>query len=154
VTPFSGRLTPGRIALTAAAAYAVLLTYLLLAPYPLGFLGGLGRAVERTIGQIVAACLQHGLAYMVLGGLLLWACRSTRTSWQAVCLVLAVGHGLSTEWLQRFIPHRYCEWPDGLANAVGVGLGWLAALLVLRWAGNHSRNAAESPSATAKTPVT
>jgi VanZ family protein len=153
VTPSVDRLISARVARTAAAAYAVVLTYLLLAPYPLEFLGVSGRAVERTIDQIITACLQHGLAYMVLAWLLMWACRSRHAVWQAACLVFAVGHGLSTEWLQHFIPHRYCEWPDGLANAVGVGLGWLGALLLFRMASHQSEKASESPIATLMSPI-
>jgi VanZ family protein len=153
VTPLTDRPTRARIAWTAAAVYAVVLTYLLLAPQPLWFLGAPGRVVDRTLEQIIAACLQHGLAYMVLAGLLMWACRSRHAVWQAACLVLAVGHGLSTECLQHFIPHRYCEWPDGLANAVGVGLGWLAALLLFRMASHKSKKASGGPLVTLRSPV-
>ncbi|MFH1924586.1 MAG: right-handed parallel beta-helix repeat-containing protein [Planctomycetota bacterium] len=127
--------TPTRTAWIAAAVYAVVLTYLLLAPHPLWLFGVPGQAVEETIDRSIAGYVQHALAYALLASLLAWACRTESASRQATWALLAVGHGALAECLQSFIPHRYADWPDGLANALGVGVGWLAVSLMLR-AGN------------------
>jgi hypothetical protein len=162
-------LTSPHLAWAALTAYAVLLTYLLLAPHPLGIFGSGGDTAEQTIDRTITGCLQHGLAYALLAWLFVWASsaalfrrsvasgtpagKRSRASTsvgqkgasgasQLAGSSLAVGHGLVTEWLQCFIPHRYADWADAAADALGFALGWLSGALVLRILGKTSAKAA------------
>ena len=131
MTLFVERMTDNRTAWVAVAAYAAMLTYLLLTPHPLWFLGDSGRTIEDVVDRTVWGYAQHALAYSILGCLLVWASRSTSSPRQLLWMLLAMLHGLTAEWLQGFVPHRYADWTDGVANVLGIGLGWLAALLML-----------------------
>ena len=124
--------TRRRTAWTAVVVYALVLTCLLAGPRALWFLGHTGQDIEQTVDRTVAGVLQHVLAYAVFGCLLDWALRGESGSRQLVWTSLAIGHGIATEAIQWFVPLRYCDWMDGLANVVGVGLGWLAATRLLR----------------------
>lgn len=119
--------------------YTVVLTYLLLRPDPLWLLGASGQDIERTIDRTIAGFVQHVLAYALLACLLAWASRTTCGSLRLSWAVLAIGHGIGAELLQHFIPRRYCDWPDGLANTLGVAFGWLAAVWILRATGKPAR---------------
>ncbi|HUT89218.1 MAG TPA: VanZ family protein [Thermoguttaceae bacterium] len=127
--------TSTRTAWIAVLVYTVVITYLLLAPHPLWLLGASGQDIERTIDRTIAGFVQHVLAYALLACLLAWASRKAYGTPQFSWAVLAIGHGIGTELLQYFIPPRYCDWPDGLANTLGVAFGWLAAVWILRAAG-------------------
>ena len=126
------RPTISRTAWTIVLVYAVVLTYLLLTPSPLWFLGVSGQAIEATVDRTLVGYVQHGLAYSLLACLVVWATRSTMGYWQAVWMLVATAHGIAAEWLQCFVPYRHVQWSDGMANALGVALGWLCASFVLR----------------------
>jgi len=126
------RLIISRTACTAVIVYAVVLTYLLLTPSPLWFLGVSGQVIETAVDRTLVGYVQHGLAYSLLACLLIWATRFVTAYWQAVWMLVAMAHGIAAEWLQCFVPYRHVEWSDGMANALGVGLGWLCASLILR----------------------
>ena len=126
--------TIARAAWAAALAYAVLLTYLLLTPHPLCLLGDTGLVIEKTVDRTISGYIQHGLAYALLGYLLVWASRTTDGSRQLLWVLAAVGHGIVAESLQYFVPHRFADWTDGVANTLGVGLGW-----VVGWLQYHRR---------------
>jgi VanZ family protein len=131
-----------RVAQGAVVAYVLLLTYLLLAPHPLWCLGVAGRTIERTVDLTLAGCLQHAAAYALLGASLAWVCGRASAAWQWGWLLLAMGHGVAMEWLQRFFPHRFSGWPDALANVSGVAFGALAGLLILRHRSRAERKSA------------
>lgn len=124
-----------RTLLIAATAYTVLLTYLLLAPHPLWIFGATGRTVEQAVDSTLCTYAQHGLAYAVLGWMVIWASRRTARSSQVFWVLLTIGHGLLAEWLQQFVPFRYAIWPDALANTLGVCVGVMAALIAFSAAG-------------------
>jgi VanZ family protein len=69
---------------------------------------------------------EHTLAYMPLGWLLMrsltWNGRNRRT---ALWLTIIIGtlYGVSDEIHQYFIPGRFMDWGDALADSVGVALG-------------------------------
>ena len=111
----------------AAWAYTVLLTYALLTPHPLWEFGQRGRQVEETIDATLSGFTQHLAAYALLAGLMLRA-YAPLTPWRAgACVLFAAAHGITAETLQQFVPHRYADVPDALANLAGVGLGTLLA---------------------------
>lgn len=133
-----------RLLWTAAAAYTPLLTYLLLAPHPLWFLGDddNGVATEEIIDQTVSGYAQHGLTYAVLGFILVKAAATGTGPRAGVCALLAMFHGATAECLQYFIPHRYFDGYDALANAAGVLVGWCVA----HWSFCCSCNSIKRPS--------
>ena len=47
----------------------------------------------------------------------------------ALCLLT---YGVFVEFMQSFTPYRYLEFMDVVADLIGIGIGWLAALLGLR----------------------
>jgi VanZ family protein len=47
-------------------------------------------------------------------------------------LFLIFGYGGLIEALQQFVPGRFCEWGDLLADSLGIGLGALMASVVVR----------------------
>ena len=77
----------------------------------------------------------HALAYGVLCFLLLWShARSgsaVRADWSA--FLFAVAWGILMEFVQfAFIPGRFYEYDDMLANGVGALLGWWLARTVIK----------------------
>ena len=116
----------------AVVAYFLLLSYLLLTPHPLWFMGTAGEAAEETVDSTLADYAQHALAYAVLGGLITLA--TVGKSFRIRCgwLTAAAAHGVLCEVLQHFIPHRHFGAHDALANAVGVMGGWAMAMLLCR----------------------
>ena len=90
-----------------------------------------GLVVEEYLDHTISDYLQHGIAYAILAFLLLWAVGPTSRPSAIVCVSLAIGHGTVMEWSQQFIPHRYFERSDLLANMLGVGVGSCAAVIVL-----------------------
>ncbi len=92
-------------------------------------LGGLTDKHEHVIAYA-------GLAVLIVRALAraVWVGVSAR-----VCLLAAVlttAYGVSDEWHQRFVPGRFAEWNDLLADAtgavVGVMLAWALARVFLR----------------------
>lgn len=111
------------VRLLACAAYAILLTMLLLAPHP-AELVGLRRIPTFPWGDVgihftaltILSLLVHGIGW------------PTRVRWPIVAALLA--YGLVIESLQWFVPPRSVELLDYLENmsgvAVGTGFYWLA----------------------------
>jgi VanZ family protein len=72
---------------------------------------------------------QHTLAYMPFGWLLVqslsWNGRKGQSLlWLAI--VIGVLYGISDEIHQYFVPGRFADWRDVLADAIGVSVGgWL-----------------------------
>jgi len=120
----------------AAWAYALLLTYLLLAPHPLWFLGSEGITTEETVDENVADYVQHALAYAMLGGLTSLATIHRSRIEQIRWIAAAAGHGAVCEILQHFVPDRHFGLHDALANAIGAILGWLIVSLLKRGGAN------------------
>ncbi len=123
---------------TIVSLYALALTYLLLAPDPLWIFGVWGDSVERTVDRTLADYVQHGLCYSIFTLLLLWSARSTgpiTSSKLTCCAVIALTHGLLTEFLQRFVPQRDFSTLDIAANAIGVLMIWFVAAARISWAG-------------------
>lgn len=119
-----------RLSWTAALLYAALLTYLLLVPHPLWFLGGTGEQAEEAVDQTLADYVQHALAYSLLGLSLVFATAVSQRPRIMLFLILAALHGVLCEILQHFIPHRYFGANDALANVIGVVAGGLLALVL------------------------
>lgn len=118
---------------TVVSLYAVVLTYLLLAPDPLWLFGVWGDDVERAVDRTLTDYLQHGLCYSIFTLLLFWSARSTgalTSSRLTCCAAVAILHGLLTEFLQMFIPQRHFAILDIAANVTGVLVIGLAAIAI------------------------
>ncbi len=63
--------------------------------------------------------LQHSLAYMVMGLLLIRASRGSRMMWVQT-LVIGTLYGASDEWHQSFVPGRTMSGHDWLADIIGL----------------------------------
>lgn len=113
----------------AAAAYAIALAYLLLAPRPLFFLGGTGTKIDDTISASVSDWIEHGCAYAILAGLFCAAFGEKRF---VAAFLATLLHGLTTESLQHFIPLRESSWADAAANTGGVMIVAVAVLALRR----------------------
>lgn len=103
-----------------AAGYGVVLTYLLLTPIPLWFLGAEGETIEEGVDLTLGDWMQHGLAYGLFAVLMLNAVGPATWRRSFGTLVFVVLYGVGTEWVQGFIPRRTCSGVDALANLAGV----------------------------------
>lgn len=75
--------------------------------------------------------LNHGLAFAVLAPCAALAFQGRRRRWIDAAL-LALAFGAFIEVVQTQIPGRSGEWEDLLADAVGIAVGRLVALLLDR----------------------
>ena len=70
--------------------------------------------------------LVHGGAYMILGQSLAWGRLWTASALPvAVLILMGVGYGAAVESYQLLVPSREADVMDGLANALGVLVGYL-----------------------------
>lgn len=79
----------------------------------------------------------HTLEYFLLGLLLLrlLLAHFPRSDWHRLCCIaalLGIGFGISDEVHQYVVPGRHCSLHDVAADAFGMGLAYLAALLDYR----------------------
>ena len=65
---------------------------------------------------------QHLLAYAVLMG---WYCQLYRRQTFYQLALVAIGYGLAMEIAQSFTDYRVFEFPDLIANTLGVILAWI-----------------------------
>ena len=112
------------LAWTIAFAYLALLSALLLAPDPWWHLGGNSTQVKRLVQRTVSDYALHGLAFMVLAILFLFALRPKQRQRATICLTALAAYSLLLELLQLLVPSRSCHLGDMLANLVGLSVGW------------------------------
>lgn len=83
----------------------------------------------------------HAVAYGLLAlaslhGLVQGQWRRVNARAATLAAVLAVAYGVSDEWHQSFVPGRFSDWADVLADALGAaaaaGLAWAWAILLHR----------------------
>jgi len=70
--------------------------------------------------------IQHALAYMPLGWLLMHALvwkNTARPRDLGLALIIGSLYGVSDEIHQHFVPGRYMDWTDAAADAMGIILG-------------------------------
>ena len=73
--------------------------------------------------------ITHVILYLIFGLSLEWGRVKTRSRLSLVFLILlGLGYGVFTESLQFFVPDREMNFSDGLANVLGVLIGF--------WVGN------------------
>lgn len=108
-----------------AILWTLVITYLSVSP-----------GVQLPKIQLISADkIGHAAAYALLTGLLIWGLvraqkrpAQNRALWIMGCI--AAGYGALMEWVQgTFFPHRFFEYDDMLANAVGACF----AVLVYIW---------------------
>ncbi len=80
-----------------------------------------GVSLDSGLDKVV-----HGGVYMILGLSLAWGRTRTASGVSvAVLIVMGVVYGALVEWYQTFVPGREAELMDGLANAIGVLVGYV-----------------------------
>jgi VanZ family protein len=94
----------------------------------------------------------HCCLYAGLGWLWTRAVKKSRPSWSPRRILLitfgfAVGYGLSDEWHQSYVPGRFADLYDVVADAIGGVCGGRCYLLWTAWAGDQRQ---EIPSDTAR----
>tara|TARA_Y100000590_G_scaffold469557_1_gene658254 strand:- start:329 stop:724 length:396 start_codon:yes stop_codon:yes gene_type:complete len=63
--------------------------------------------------------------YLVFGLLLEWGRVRTESGFSVIFLILlGLGYGILNEWFQMFLPNREMNLSDGLANSLGVLMGF------------------------------
>ncbi len=111
--------------LGACILYWCVLTFLLLTPNPLGWIG-----LSRLPGPLASGLGVHFLLFSALAVLAFaaqWPRRAGRT-----LLIALLAYALASETLQWFVPRRVVEWSDYLENFLGVAAGWLLYTLAQR----------------------
>lgn len=120
-----------RLAGAAAIGYTAVLSYLLLAPSPLWLFGEQGDWVAQAVARTLSDDLEHASAYAVLLSVWLWASQTGGWITPRGCVALTLVHGLVAEVFQYWIPQRFFDVHDLVANAAGC----LLAGLTFRWLG-------------------
>jgi VanZ family protein len=82
----------------------------------------------------------HVAAYAVVMFFFAYAYRAARAAVLVAAALLALGIGL--EYVQAYSGYRTFERTDMVADAVGIGLGWLLGFWVIRLFFNRSGDAA------------
>jgi hypothetical protein len=112
-----------RVLLYLCIAYWILLTILLLAPHP-SALVGLHAVPIFPWGKFGI----HTSFFTVLGLLANFSRWPKRISWRLI--VFMAIYGITTEFLQRFVPPRTSQVIDGFENLLGIAIGTGIYLLV------------------------
>lgn len=87
------------------------------------FLSGLEISTDLAIGGLDK--LVHTILYFVLGASLAWSRWKTGSKVPGFMLVLVgIIYGYLDEWHQSFVPGRFPSWGDGLADVIGLVLGF------------------------------
>ena len=119
-----------RLAWSIAVFYGIFLTNVMLAPNPFWFLGVWDEPTTQMVGNTFPDYVQHGLVYAGFMLLLLWGASTQSGPSHYMCLILVATHGVSMETLQYWIPARYFDPWDVVANLVGLGTGFLCVACV------------------------
>lgn len=109
--------------------FGVLLSYALLSPNPLWFVGAAPDDPTALLDRAVPDVMQHFGAYCFFSALCVWCTRRQSAAIRLYVPMLVLEHGLLTEWLQAFVPYRTCDPADALANAAGTLLGAVTAVI-------------------------
>jgi hypothetical protein len=97
-------------------AYWILLTVLLLVPYPAAPVG-LHFVPIFPWGKFGV----HTSFFTILGVLVNFSRWPKRSSWRLI--VFMAIYGITTEFLQRFVPPRTSQVIDGFENLLGIAIG-------------------------------
>jgi hypothetical protein len=117
--------------------YGILLTVLLLVPYPAAVVG-LAERPHFPWGETGI----HTICFTILSVLAHAAWRPKRAAWPLLIGLLAV-YGVSTELLQHFFPPRSVRLADATENLIGVAVGAMIYVGIRRWLGPRTRRLAE-----------
>ncbi len=76
--------------------------------------------------------MAHGIAFM---GLMAWFCGIFEMRFAPLVALVLLCLGVSIEFVQGQLTYRSAELADGLADFIGIGVGWLLAVVGLQhWA--------------------
>ncbi|MEW4527106.1 VanZ family protein [Maioricimonas sp. JC845] len=118
------------LARIASVLYAALLGVLLLTMDPFGMLGASGSSLQVASKTTAGSMLQHLTAYVFLPPLL-YAAEWRKDAPLRAAVIIALVHGTIFEGLQHFVPGRYADWYDVLANAGGIAIGTAAVCVFI-----------------------
>ena len=90
-------------------------------------LAPLGR---DTAAWVLSDKVLHALAFAAL---MIWFCGVFRLPYTPLIGLGLLAFGGGIEFLQGMLPYRRAEFADLLADAAGIGAGWVLALLGLRY---------------------
>ena len=113
-----------------ALLYLALLSWMLLAPDPWIVFGEGGDRLAETASRTVADYFQHAGAFLLLAILADRALHVTCTDRFGVRVTMLLSYAVFTEVAQTWIPDRQFQWPDLLANLLGITSGLLLSRLL------------------------
>lgn len=112
----------GAMLRAALSAVAVLLTYLLVVPHPLGK----SELIELVRSMHWSGYVVHFLTYLVLATVVLLLGRGWGRA-DTACVMLLAGHALLTETAQAWVPSRSFDLWDAAANLGGIAVACVVA---------------------------
>ncbi len=113
-----------------ALLYLALLSWMLLAPDPWIVFGERGDRLAEQASRTVADYFQHAGAFLLLTILADRAMHITGTDRSGFRVAMLLSYAVFTETAQAWIPDRQFQWPDLLANLLGITGGSLLAHLL------------------------
>lgn len=90
------------------------------------------RSVPSLSGFLANDKLVHGGLYAIMGGFLALGAHISRSKRLWLALLVGYLYGAVDEWHQMFVPRRVPSLSDWAADVVGVTLGFVLVLMVLR----------------------
>ena len=112
-----------------ALLYLVLLSWMLLAPDPWIVFGEGGERLAKQASRTIADYFQHAGAFLLLAILADRALHVTGTDRFRLRVTMLLSYAVFTEVTQAWIPGRQFQWPDLLANLLGITSGLLLSCL-------------------------
>ena len=113
-----------RVLWSLLVVYWIFLTALLLTPEPWRYLSDFGTPIQELVERTLADYARHFLAFSLLATLAWTARASTNCPSAIILLASLLSYAILTEAVQGFIPDRFFQWLDILANTVGIAVGW------------------------------
>jgi len=117
----------------AAVCYALVLGNFLFTPHPWWFLGKTGESIDQVLTKDVDDFFQHAGVFLPLGGVVVIAQRMSGSPSTTVCFGGTVAYAIAGEVIQYFVPNRYADPTDALANGLGAVIGWSLGWALLLW---------------------
>ena len=115
--------------------YALVLTNLLLTPNPWWVFGKVSEAIDIKVDATLDDFYQHMGVFVIFTGLLLFAAAGTGKPTVMTAIVIACVYSVVTECIQHYVPNRFFDPIDAVANFSGVLVGGMLVLVLGPWLG-------------------